>query len=265
MRLPVRSKILASITSTFRSTAPSAVAVTAFPLVPDRNHVRLHHLCHQLVKARLVSPAELGARLARIAKERIDFGRPEIARVHLDQHLAGRLVDTFLLDAISAPHNGPPNMAEGLFDEFAHRMALAGREHIIVGRILLQDQPHPLDKIARMPPVTQGIEVAEEQLLLQSTLDRRDRARDLAGDEGFASDRTLMVEKNAVRGMHAVGLAVVDRDPVRVELRGRVGRAWIERRRLPLRPLLDLAEEFGGRGLIEAGLALAAKDANGLE
>src|SRR5262245_8207257 len=102
MRLPVRSKILAGITSTLRSTAPSAVAVTAFPLVPDRNHVRLHHLCYQLVKTRFVSPAELGARLTRIAKERIDFGRSEIAGVHLDQDLSRRFVDTFLLDAASA-------------------------------------------------------------------------------------------------------------------------------------------------------------------
>src|SRR6516164_3809752 len=107
-------------------------------------------------------------------------------------------------------------------------MALAGRELIIVGRILLQDQPHPLHKIARVPPVTLGIEIAEEQLLLQPTLDRCDHARDLTGDERFASDWTLVVEENAVRGMHAVGLAVVDRDPVRVELRGGVRRAWIE-------------------------------------
>src|SRR6516225_8064463 len=143
-------------------------------------------------------------------------------------------------------------------------MALAGREHIIVGRILLQDQPHPLHKIARVPPVTLGIEIAEEQLLLQPALDRCDRARDLAGDEGFASNWTLVVEKDAIRGMHAVGLAVIDCDPVRVELRGRVGRAWVKRRRLPLWALLGFAEELGGRGLIEAGLVFAAKDADGL-
>src|SRR5262249_32403173 len=110
-----------------------------------------------------------------------------------------------------------PCRYEGLFDKFAHRMALAGREHIIVGRILLQDQPHPRDKIARVPPVTQGIEIAEEHLLLQPTLDRCDRARDLAGDEGFAWDWTLVVEQDAVRGMHPVGLAVVDRDPIGIK------------------------------------------------
>ena len=50
-----------------------------------------------------MTPAELGARLARIAQERIDLGRPKIARIHLDQYLARRFVDAFLLDASPAP------------------------------------------------------------------------------------------------------------------------------------------------------------------
>ena len=65
------------------------------------------------------------------------------------------------------PHDGPADMGKGLFDEFAYRMALAGGEHIIVGLVLLQDQPHPLHKVARMSPVAPGIEIAEEELLLQ--------------------------------------------------------------------------------------------------
>src|SRR5262249_28917912 len=129
----------------------SAVAVMAFPLVPHRNHVRLHHLCHQLVKPRLVSPAELGARLARIAKKRIDFGRPEIA--------GSTSTSTSPVD-LSTPFSSTPLPHHTMV--FARRMVLASRQHIIVGRILLQDQPHALDKIARMPPVTQGIEIAEE-------------------------------------------------------------------------------------------------------
>jgi hypothetical protein len=35
-------------------------------------------------------------RFARIAKQSIDFCRTEIARIHLDQDLARRLVDTFV-------------------------------------------------------------------------------------------------------------------------------------------------------------------------
>src|SRR5262245_63964985 len=144
-------------------------------------------------------------------------------------------------------------------------MRLAGRKHIVIGLTLLQDQPHPLDKVAGVSPVARGIEVAEKQLLLQPAFDRRDRSRDLASDEGFASDRALVVEKNSVGGVKAVGLAVVDRNPMRVKLGRRVRRARIERRGLTLRDLLHLAEQLGGRSLIEAGLALQAEDTDGLE
>src|SRR5262245_53142508 len=123
----------------------------------------------------------------------------------------------------------------------------------------------PLDKVAGVSPVARGIEIAEEQLLLQPALDRRDRSRDLAGDEGFAADRALVVEKNSVGGVKAISLAVVDRDPMRVKLGRRVGRARIERRGLALGDLLYLAEQLGGRSLIEAGLALQAEDTDGLE
>ena len=95
-------------------------------------------------------------------------------------------------------------------------------------------------------------------------LDRRDGARDLAGDEGLAADRAFVIEQDAARGMHAVGFAVIDRDPMRVELRGRVRRARVERRRLPLRGLLHLAEQLGGRRLIEAGLIFAAENTDRL-
>src|SRR6516165_446164 len=55
--------------------------------------------------------------------------------------------------------------------------------------------------------------------------DRGDRARDLAGYERFAADRTLVIEQNAVRRVHAIGFAVIDRDPIGIELCGR-GYEW---------------------------------------
>jgi hypothetical protein len=76
--------------------ATSGVAIAALALVRDLSHVRLHHVCDKRVEAGLVSPAEFGMRFARIAKQSIDFCRTEIARIHLDQDLARRLVDTFV-------------------------------------------------------------------------------------------------------------------------------------------------------------------------
>jgi hypothetical protein len=95
--------------------------------------------------------------------------------------------------------------------------------------------------------------------------DRRDGARDLAGDEGLAADRALVIEQDAARGMHAIGFAVIDRDPMSVELGSRVRRTRIERRRLPLRDLLHLAEQLRGRSLIESGPVFPAEDADRLE
>ena len=50
---------------------------------------------------------------------------------------------------------------------------------------------------------------------------------------------------DAATGEDAIGLAVVDRDPVRVELSHTVGRSRMEGSGLPLRSLLYLAEHFG--------------------
>src|SRR5215470_2592840 len=35
-------------------------------------------------------------------------------------------------------------------------------KYIVVGLVLLQDQPHPLDEVARVPPVAHGIEISKE-------------------------------------------------------------------------------------------------------
>ena len=103
-----------------------------------------------------------------------------------------------------------------------------------------------------MAPIALGVEIAEIEPLLHAEMDRRDGAGDLAGDESFAADRALVIEQDAVRGVDAVGLAIVDRNPVGVELGRRIRRARIERRRLVLRNRLRLAVEFRGRGLVEA-------------
>ena len=59
---------------------------------------------------------------------------------------------------------------------------------------------------------------------------RADGARDLARDERLAAARRLVIEEDAVDGEEAVGLAIVDRHPVRVDLRHAVRAARIERR-----------------------------------
>ena len=116
-----------------------------------------------------------------------------------------------------------------------------------------------------MAPVALGIEIADIESLLQTVLDRRHRAGDLAGNEGFSAHRPFMVKQNAIGGMDAVGLAVIDGDPIGVELGRGIRRARIEGRGLPLRLLLRLAVKLGGRGLVESDPLLHAQDADRLK
>src|SRR6516162_5821317 len=72
------------------------------------------------------------------------------------------ILEAFFLDAAPAPDDRLADVGEGLFNEFTHRMGLAGREHIIVRLGLLQHHPHPLHIIARMAPVAHSIEIARK-------------------------------------------------------------------------------------------------------
>ena len=72
-----------------------------------------------------------------------------------------------------------------------------------------------------------------------------------------------MVEEDAADGVEAVGLAVVHRDPVPVDLGDAVGRARIEGGGLPLGRLGHLAEHLRARRLVEPGLRVGQAD--GLE
>jgi GDPmannose 4,6-dehydratase len=47
-----------------------------------------------------------------------------------------------------------------------HGVCFAGGKNIIIRLVLLQDQPHSFDKIARVAPVAHCVEIPEKQLLL---------------------------------------------------------------------------------------------------
>src|ERR1700733_13909101 len=231
----------------------SVAAAMTLLLEPDRLEVGLHHLIHQLVERHAMPPAELVVRLARVSDQGLDFGRTEIARIDRDEHLAGFLIQSLLVGALTFPDDGAADTGERLFDELAHRMRFPGGEHIIVGLVLLHDPPHAFDIVAGVAPIALRVEIAEKQRRLQAELDGRHRTGDLARHEGLAADRAFVVEQNSVRGVHAVGFAIGHGDPVGVEFCCRIGRARIKRRRFLLRRLLRLAIELRRRGLIEPG------------
>ncbi len=67
-----------------------------------------------------------------------------------------------------------------------HRVSLAGRNHVVVGLVLLQHQPHRLDVIAGKSPVAARVQVPERKLPLDAQLDSGSAARNLARHEIFA-------------------------------------------------------------------------------
>src|SRR5216683_5813613 len=67
-----------------------------------------------------------------------------------------------------------------------------------------------------------------------------------------------MIEENPVRGEEPVSFAVIDRLPMRVTLRARVGAAWMERGGFALRNVRDPPEHLGRSSLIVAHLPSVA-------
>src|SRR5262249_11001815 len=173
---------------------------------------------HQLRECSLRLPTELLPRLAGVADQEVDLGRAEIARIDPYHDLAALAVDAGLLDALAAPLDAAADLGKGEFHHLADRAGLAGGKHEVVRLLCLEDQVHAFDVVPGMPPVALGLEIAEIERIIQADLDAGDRAGDLAGHEGLAADRALVVEQDAVAGEHAVGFAIVHRHPVAVEL-----------------------------------------------
>src|SRR5581483_9400971 len=127
----------------------------------------------------------------------------------------------------------------------------------------LQHPPGAVHIVARIAPVALRFEIPEPELVLLAAQDRTDGPRDLARDECRPAARGLVVEEDAVDGVHAVRLAVVARDPVAEDLAHPVGAARMEPGLLVLRDVADEPEHLARGRLVEA--ALHALFADGVE
>src|SRR6266496_2640363 len=115
--------------------------------------VGAHHHLDQALEGDLRLPAEHAQRLARIAVEVIDLGRPEVPRVDLDVLLPVEI-----------------QRAERDVQALADAVGFSGRDDVVVGLVMLEHHPHRLDIVAREAPVALGVQVAEVQLLLEAVL-----------------------------------------------------------------------------------------------
>ena len=197
--------------------------------------VAVDHHRDQVGKRDRGLPAEDGARLGRVADQQVDLGGTHEPRVLPDQVLP-------VVDA---------DVAERGVEEVTDGVRLAGGDHVVAGLRLLHHQPHRLDVVAGEAPVALGVEVAHRDVLLETELDPGDGHAHLAGHELGSAARRLVVEEDPGRRVHAVGLAVVDRHVVAVDLRHAVRRARPEQRGLVLGHRLHLAEHLRARRLVE--------------
>src|SRR5688500_9071664 len=102
-----------------------------------------------------------------------------------------------------------PQQTECLLDKLFHRMTLAGGDDEVVRPLLLEHEPHGLNVVWRIAPISSGFEVIQLEFVLQTDFDSRRRAGDLATDEGLTSPRAFVIKENAVAGKKTVGLTVI--------------------------------------------------------
>ena len=114
-------------------------------------------------------------------------------------------------------------------------------------------------------PITPGVEVTEIETVLFAKGYVCSSPGNFTGDECPSPPRALVVKQDTVAGIHAIGLPVVDGDPVCVQLGDAIGRAGIERGSLRLWSLNNLPVQLGGGCLIETDVFLESTRTDGIE
>lgn len=115
-----------------------------------------------------------------------------------------------------------------------------------------------------MSPITFGIYVSQEEAALLPQRDVRHSPCNLPRHECSSTSGALMIEQDAIACKYVVGFAVVDNDPVCIELRHAIGRARVERSGFGLGRLNDLSVELRGGRLVEADVLLETARADGV-
>jgi len=116
-----------------------------------------------------------------------------------------------------------------------------------------------------MPPITLRIQISKVQARLLPQRDIRCGPGDLPCNERAAPAWTLVVEEDPIASIHAIRLAVIHDDPVRVQLCDTIRRTGVKRGALALWGLDDLAVELGRGRLIEPDVLLEPAGADGVE
>ena len=124
------------------------------------------------------------------------------------------------------------------------------RNDKILRFLLLHDQPHTLNIVPGIAPVTQGIHVSQFQMILQTFCNASCSQCDLTCNEIFTTTLRLMIEQNAVNSEHSISITVFLHHPEAILLCHSVRGIWMKRCGFFLWNLFYLAIQFRSRCLI---------------
>src|SRR5579862_3871622 len=119
---------------------------------------------------------------------------------------------------------------------------------------------HGADEIPRVPPITLGFQVSQEQFGRQAKLNAGHAVGDFPRDTLGASPGALVVEQNTVRAGDLVGFPVVQGEIETGDLTDAIRTARMKRRGLALRRLPDFTEHLARSGEIKAAFRLQLPD-----
>jgi hypothetical protein len=202
-------------------------------VAPGLIEVVRHHLDYQLRERDPGLPPQDIPGLRGVAQQGFHLRRAEVFRIDGNDTLpdfdprrqfsVAGFHRCRLIQPGPAPFQFQLQLPRGGIDELPHRVLDPGGNHEVLRLFLLQHKPLGGHVILRVAPIAPGIEVAEIEAILQALADIGQPPGDLAGDEGFAAAGGFMVEEDTVAGEHPVGFAVIDRDPVGIQLRRGIG------------------------------------------
>src|SRR4029079_18742213 len=202
-------------------------------VAPPRFEILGDHFGAKLSSGGLRRPSQRLARSRGVAEQGFNLCRAEVARVDPNDFVAWfqagldapahGIDDADFFDAAAGEAKGDAEVLGRTDQELPDGILLPGGDDEVARLFLLQHQPLHADIVPRMTPIAQGIEVAEVEAVLESLADIAKAACDLAGYEGLAPARALVIEEQAVARIDPVRLTIIDRDPMGIELGDGVG------------------------------------------
>lgn len=160
--------------------------------------VRKNHLFHQAVEGVLGLPAKNPFRLCRRTKQGLVLQGPIVLGVHSNADLGSDRVDANFIEARTRPSdriskNGVMDKSNLLdfdsddpecgFHKLPHAVCLTRGKNIVAAFGLLENEMCPSHVVLRMTPISDGVEIAQLEVLGQPTGNQCNLGRNFTGNK----------------------------------------------------------------------------------